>query len=331
MSGARKTAIGVTVTVLVVLLALAAIFAFTPRPAARPLQGQIEATEVNVTAKVPGRVATLEVREGQRVTKGQLVATVTSPELEAKLAQAEAAREGAVATLDKAKNGAREEEIRAARSGWERARHAAELAEKTFHRLDRLQADGVVPMQRRDEAEAAFKTARDAEDAAKATLDMAVNGARAEDKEAARTMVARAEGAVAEVKAAQAELKLYAPADGEVVRRNVEEGELVGPGFPLVTIVELADPWLTVHLREDQLAGIAVGQTLAASVPAISARPLDWRVDSLAAQADFATFRATSAQSGFDVKTFELRARPVTPAEGLRPGMSVLIPWPRTR
>jgi HlyD family secretion protein len=296
------------------------------RPAAELMQGQVDATEVDVAAKIPARVATLAVREGQRVARGDLVATLDSPEIRAKLAQAEAARSAVAAQRDKAFRGARSEEIRAARSVWLRAEHARELAEKTFHRIDRLHADGVVPAQRRDEAEAGFRTAADAEEAARAGYDMAVKGTRFEDKETAAAMVNEATGAVSEVEAYLADTRLVAPIGGEVYRRIVEPGELVAPGYSLVTIVDLSDIWVTFNVREDRLPGMEIGRRLNARIPALEGREVELEVYYVAPQGDFATWRATNAQGGFDLKTFEVRARPLRPVPGLRPGMSALVP-----
>ena len=304
-------------------------FARTWQRAAQPapdlLQGQIEATEIDVSSKIPGRLDTVLVVEGAGVRKGDLVATLDSPEIAAKLAQAKGARAAASAQRDKAEHGAREEEIRAAESTWRRAKDAADLAERTFQRVDRLTKDGVTAGQRRDEAETIWKTARESEAAAKAVYDMAMNGARREDKASASAMVDAASGTVAEVEAFLKETKVYAPADGQVSRRNVEPGEMVAAGLPIATLVDLNDVWAVFHLREDRLPGITVGSTLALSIPALGVQGAAFRISYLAPEADYATWRPTSAQGGFDLKTFEVRARPVRPIPGLRPGMSVTL------
>lgn len=319
--------------VVAVLLAgglLVAAVWWSSRPLPDVVQGEVEATQVNISAKIPARVASLEVREGQPVAKGDLVATLDSPELHARRQQAEAARAAAEAQRDKANHGAREEEIRAARELLQRATHARELAEKTFARIDRLNRDGVVPTQRRDEALAMLETSKDAEEAARAAHDMAVNGTRVEDKATAVAAVDRAAGAVAEVDAFAAELRLASPIAGEVWRRNVEVGELVGAGYPIVSVVDLTDVWVTFNLREDRLAGLEMGDRLHVQVPALGSREIELEVTFIAPQGDFATWRATSAQGGFDLKTFEVRARPTSPVEGLRPGMSAVAHWDRT-
>ena len=307
------------------LLALAALL--LARPAPETLQGEADATKVDVAAKVAGRVASIAVKEGDAVKKGDPVATIDSPEIRARMDQAEAARAGAVAQRDKADRGAREEEVRAAKSQWDRARHAADLAEVTFGRLERLARDGVVPRQRRDEAEAQWKTSRDAAEAAKAVYDMAVAGARREDREAAAALVSRADGAVEEVKAFLDETRVAAPAAGEVYRRNVEPGEIVPAGFPIVTLVDLSDVWVTFQVREDRLGKLRMGATVPGRFPALGNEEVPLTVSFVAPQGDFATWRATSAQGGFDLKTFEVRARPARPVPGLRPGMSAVLTW----
>jgi HlyD family secretion protein len=289
------------------------------------VQGQVEATLVNVSAKIPGRVSSLAAREGAMVARGDVLVTLESPEIDAKLAQARAARDAAAAQRDKANHGAREEEIRQARLMWERAQHATELAEKTFRRIERLNRDGVVPAQRKDEAEAQLKTSKDAEAAARAVFDMATNGARVEDKEAAAALVSRASGAISEVQAYLGETSVKAPLGGEVYKRNAEPGEIVAAGYPILTILDPTDVWTTFQLREDKLAAVKMGSVISVRVPALGGQTVDLTVFYVAPVGDFATWRATNAQGGFDLKTFEVRARPARPVQGLRPGMSVQV------
>jgi HlyD family secretion protein len=325
MSGALRRALVIIPIVLLVLGLGAVALVVASRPQPELLQGEVEARQVNVAAKIPARVAAVLIREGQRVTAGQALVTLASPEVTARREQATAARDAAVAQRDKAVAGAREEEVRGAAAQLQRATHARELAEKTFNRVDRLNHDGVLPTQRRDEAEAALATARDAEDGARALWEMARNGARVEDKAGAQAMVARADGAVAEVDAFLAETSLASPIAGEVLRSNAEPGELLAAGMPAVTLVDLDDVWVTFNLREDRLPGIAMGSLLTGRLPALGGREITLKVDYIAPQGDFATWRATATQGGFDLKTFEVRARPERAVPGLRPGMSVLV------
>jgi HlyD family secretion protein len=326
-----KTILRVVFHLVLVAVTAVGIWAFvrTWRQVAKPVpaivQGQIEATEVDVSAKIPGRLDTVTVREGDVVAKGDVIATLDSPEIQAKLAQATAARRAASAQRDKAVHGARQEDIRAAEATWMRAKGAAELAEKTFRRIERLAKDGVVPAQRRDEAETGWKTSRDAEAAARSMYDMALNGARDEDKTAASAMVDVASGTIAEVMAFERETRVAAPAAGEVFKRNLQPGEMVAAGLPIVTLIDLSDMWATFFIREDQLAELGMGTRIRLAIPALGNREENFTVSYLAPAADFATWRSTSAQGGFDVKTFEVRARPVSAISKLRPGMSVVL------
>ena len=310
--------------VVLAVLAFGLWLSFRPKPIL--LEGEIEATEFDVAAKVPGRVEAVAVKLGQAVERGTLLFTLESPELRAKLTQAEGARDAAGALRRKADTGARQEEIRAAEQQWLRAKAGADLAEVTLERVERLHRDGVVPRQRRDEAEAQAKAMRAAAASAKAVHDMAVAGAREEDRAAATAVAAQAGGAVSEVEAYLAETRITAPHAGEVASLLIDPGEIAPAGFPVITLVDLSDVWVVLQIREDLLAGIGMGTELTGLVPALGGRAVTFKVDYLAALGAFATWRATSASAGFDLKTFEIRARPTTPVPGLRPGMTVVVP-----
>lgn len=309
----------------VVFLAIGLWLSFRPQPVV--LEGEVEVTEIDVAAKLSGRVEAVAVRLGQTVQKGDLLFTLSSPEVEAKLTQAMAAQDAATAVRRKADAGARSQEVRAAWQQFARAQANAELATVTLQRIERLLAEGVVPQQRRDEVAAQAAAATAASDAAMAMAEMADEGARKEDREAAAAVEAQAGGAVSEVEAYLAETRIHAPADGEVAGLLIDAGEIAPAGFPVITLAQLTDLWVVVQVREDLLAEIGIGTELVATVPALGSREVRLKVDYLAALGTFATWRATSASSGFDLKTFEVRARPMQPVDGLRPGMTVLLPW----
>ncbi|MBO9643094.1 MAG: efflux RND transporter periplasmic adaptor subunit [Pseudacidovorax sp.] len=285
------------------------------RPAPEVFQGQMEAKETDIAAKIPGRIAEVMVREGDRIEAGAPILRMASPEVDAKLAQATAAQQAAQAVAKKAENGARPQEIEMARMQWQRAETAAELARKSFARVDGLAREGLVAAQKRDEAEANWKASRDAAIAARAQYDLARQGARGEDK------------AAAEAQAAKAETELRSPVAGEVAKVLARAGELVPQGVAAVTVVDLADQWVVLNVREDRLSRFAVGQEFEARLPALGpqAATARFKVTYSAPLPDFATWRATRAGAGFDVRTFEVRAKPLQPIAGARPGMSVLV------
>jgi HlyD family secretion protein len=189
----------------------------------------------------------------------------------------------------------------------------------------------VVAEQRHDEALAKWKASKEAAAAARAKYDMAMEDAREEDLRTASALVDQAYGTVSEVKSYLSETRLQAPLAGEVVHVLADPGELVSPGYPVITILDLTDAWVTFNIREDNLSGVRMGQTLKVRVPALGDQAIDVKVSYISALGDFATWRSTSASGGFDLKTFEVRARPVQPVDGLRPGMSVILPLAELR
>lgn len=315
-------AIGAIVVAVGILLAI-----FLTRPKSAYLQGQIEATQYSISSKIPARVDSILVREGDSVVKGQVVVMLNSPEVMAKMMQANAAVSAARAQSQKAGSGARPQEVEAARQMWERATAAANLAETTFTRSDALFKEGVLAEQKRDEAYANFRASRAQQEAARLQYEIAKSGARSEDIRTATALEAQALGARSEVSAAEAETRLMSPVDGQVVTRVINPGELAGQGTPIVMVVDLHDIWVTFNIREDRLNGLAVGDTFTATIPALSGMRVKFKVSSIAALGDFATWRATHESGDFDRKTFEIRGRPEAPVSGLRPGMSVILPW----
>jgi HlyD family secretion protein len=295
------------------------------------VQGETDATHVDIASKVSGRVDSIYVREGDIVRRGQLLATLDGTEIRARAQQAQAARDAAKASRDRAVHGFRSEEIRSARDNYARAAAAEAIAETTFVRYDRLMKEGVIPTQKRDEAEASYRAAREATGAAKAQYDLVQAGLRPEDRAAALAELRRAEGAVAEATSYVEDNTLKSSVDGQVMVKVVEQGELVSPGLPVLTIVDLSDQWITVNVREDRLAGLKTGDTLSAVIPALGPEHHQFTVYYISPLGSFATWRATRESGGFDVRTFEVRARPPRPLEGLRPGMSALIDWPAAR
>jgi HlyD family secretion protein len=302
-----------------------AVAGWLAAPAPELVQGQVEVRRVNASAKIPGRIDSLLVQEGDVVHAGQLIAVLRSPELEAKARQADAVLEAAQAQAQKAHRGARREEVAAAAANWERARAAEELAATTYERVARLFDDGVVAEQRRDEARTQWTASRLATAAARAQYDMALQGAREEDLSAAAALVRQAEGGRAEVEAYASERYVVAPVNGEVAQRNAEPGEVVSAGLSIVTVAEVTEPWVTFNLREDRLGGLAIGDTLTVRLPALAGLEVALRVSYVAPLADFATWRATAESGGFDLRTFEVRARPVRPEPRLRAGMTALL------
>lgn len=289
------------------------------------LQGQIEAEQYNVSSKIPGRIASVDVKKGELVSQGQLIFSLASPELDAKLAQAKAARAAAGAMRAQAEIGARKQQIIAANDQWKKAQAATQLMEITYQRVDNLYKDGVLPEQKRDEVYTKLQAAKYTQNSAYQVYQMAKEGARKETKQAAIEQERMAEGVVAEIESYTNDTKQYALRDGEVVQILLKEGELAPTGFPVVSVVDINDSWAVFNIREDLLPRLKKGTLLTARIPALGDGTYQYKVSHLAVMGDYATWRSTDNAKGFDLRTFEIEARPVNPIADLRVGMSVLV------
>ncbi len=287
-------------------------------------QGQVEVSEYRVSSKVPGRILEIRVKEGDYVKVGDTLAILDAPDVRAKMEQARSAENAAAALELKAQNGARKEQIQGAFSVLQQAKAGYEIAEKSYNRIQRLFDEGVVSAQKRDEVYANYKAMEAQMKAAQSQYDMAVNGARMEDKMAAAAQVGRARGAVNEVNSYIHETVQVAQMEGEVADIYPKVGELVGTGSPIMSIAVMEDMWGTFNIREDQLNGMKVGSEFTAFVPAFN-KDIKMKVYYLKDQGSYAVWKATKANGQYDLKTFEVKARPVEKLEGLRPGMSLII------
>ncbi len=271
-------------------------------PTLPPFQGQMEARVINVSSKIPGRIAKVNVHEGDSVV-----------------------RAAADAKSRLVHEGVRAEQLKSAEAQYERAAAQAELAKKSFSRLDALFKEGLISAQKHDEARAALQNAVNARIAAKSQWDMAANGARVDEKVAAAALAEQAREGVAEVTSLASEALVKAPRSGEVSRIVLEAGEVTGAGFPLVTLVDLSDSWAVFNIREDEMAAVKMGGVFKAEIPALNRKDVAFTVYYISPRADYATWRSTKQSTGYDMRTFEVRARPTEEVEGLRPGMSIIV------
>ena len=306
----------------VIIVAVIGFFAFDRDP--EIIQGQVEVSEYRVSSKVPGRILELRVKEGDYVKVGDTLAILDAPEVRAKMEQAQSAQSAAAALELKAQNGARKEQIQGAFSVLQQAKAGFEIAEKSYNRVQRLFDEGVMSAQKRDEAFANYKAMEAQMKAAQSQYDMAVNGARLEDKMAAAAQVGRAKGAVNEVTSYVHETVQTAQMEGEVSDIYPKVGELVGTGSPIMSIAVMKDLWGTFNVREDQIATMQMGAEVTAFVPAFN-KDIRMKVYYLKDLGSYSVWKATKANGQYDMKTFEVKARPVEKLDGLRPGMTLVI------
>lgn len=317
-----RTGLFALITVIVIIFIIGLI---VNKPEPLIIEGEAVASEVRISGKIPGRIHEFRVEEGTRVKAGDTLVVIESPELTAKLEQANAAEDAAQAQNKKAIKGARKEMILGAYEMYQKALAGVDIAQKSYGRVQRLYDKGVVPAQKRDEAEAQYKAAVATANAAKSQYDMALNGAESEDKEAARALVNRAKGAVNEVESYLQEITLVSPIYGEISEIYPKRGELVGTGAPIMSVVDLNDIWFTFNVREDLLGDLKMGKEFKVKVPALNNQVIIVKVNYIKALASYATWKATKTTGQFDLKTFEVRARPTTQNADLRPGMTAIF------
>lgn len=336
-SAKRKAMLKKAIIALVILIVLGVI-AYglyksneDSKPAVTTFQGQMQMQQTSIAAKVPGRIANILVTEGDVVKKGQQLIEMDPPEINAKINQARAAKQAAQSQLDKAINGARPQEIAQAKAAWQANKAASDLAANTYERVDRLYKEGLMSRQKRDEAYAQYLATQDQTEAARLQYDIALEGTRSEDESAAAAQVAQADAKLEEALVARDEANLESPIAGLVDDVIVNAGEVVGQGVPLLTLVDTNDQWVVLNVTESFLNHFTIGRQFIGTIPALSSSSteqpasMQFTVYATSVLSDFATWRPTNNNDGFDVRTFEIKARPTNPNPRVRSGMSVVV------
>lgn len=315
----------ITLIVIGVITIVSLVGWFLWKPAPVLLQGEIGATSYKISSQMPGRVDSLLVQRGQLVKRGDLIYIVRSKTIDAKLTQAEAMKTVASAQNTKVDNGVRKQVLNQAYQMWQSALQAQTLAEKTYNRIKNLYESGVVPAQKFDEATAAYNVAKNNANAAESGYSMASEGAQVEDRRSAQALVSQAQGAVEEVESYLEDGYQYAPVDGQIASVIAQQGELIGAGLPVVTLVDLSDAWVSFNVKETLLPKFVMGKKFIANMPALG-RDVEFEVTYISPEAAYATWSATRTTGEFDIKTFEVRAKPTEKnIPNLRTGMSALV------
>ena len=289
------------------------------------LQGQVEATEIRISGKLPGRVDSFLVQEGDWVKAGDTLVVINSPTIEAKYRQVNALEQVAQEQNKKIDAGTRRQIIATALQLWNKTQSALTLAQTTYQRILTLYKDSVVTSQRKDEVEAMYKAAQAAERAAYQKYQRAVDGAQSEDRPAARSLVDAARSTVDEVSALLVDSRLTAPEDGQIATIFPKRGELVAPGTPIMNLIVMNDVHAVLNIREDLMPQFKIGGTFKADVPALDKKDIEFRIYYISPLGSFATWKSTKQTGSYDMQTFEIHARPVQAVEGLRPGMSAIV------
>ena len=297
---------------------------FTKKPPLT-LQGEVEATEIRISGKLLGRVDSFLVREGDIVRKGEELVVINSPIVEAQYRKSEALHRAAQEENRKLDVGTRRQVVESAYQMWQSAKSQAELAEKTYRRVLTLYRDSVVARQRYDEAEAAMRSTASAERAAYEQYQMAVEGAQREDRIAGKSLVEVAASGVDEVQALLVDARLSAPADGQIAAIFPKQGELVAPGAPIMSLVVIDDCYIVFNVREDLMPHFRMGGHFTVRIPALGRDDVELEVYYISPLGSFATWKSTKEAGSYDMRTFEVKLRPLSPIEGLRPGMTTIL------
>jgi HlyD family secretion protein len=320
-----RAAVVIVALSIAVILLLSLWYLVRPQPLL--VQGEADASRIDIAARVDGRVAERPIHRGENVKAGQVLLTIDNPELLARLKEAEAARAVAAADFKRIEVGTRAEVVDSRRAALEAAQASTKLAEQSWDRTRQLTARDFASVEKLDEATANLDVARRSQQQAKLALEEAINGYTPEERGVAQAAVVKADAAIETLKAQVAELTVKSPAAAQIYHTGVDPGEYVSPGVPLLALIDLSDVWLRFELREDLVKGLKIGDRFEVRAPALGDKPIAVAVGKIATRGEYAGWRATRATGDFDLRTFEIRAYPVDPVPALRPGMSVYADW----
>jgi HlyD family secretion protein len=302
---------------------------YLARPEPLLVQGEVESTRIDMAARVAGRLAKITVVRGQDVAAGATLLVIDNPELVARLHEAEAEKLVADAELARINVGTRSEVVAQRKAEIDRATADVTLAQQTYNRTRQLAAAKFAPQSKLDQDMDSLTSAQKKLDQAKLAYQEAVKGFTAEEHQIAEANVGKAAAKIETIRALVNQMTVTAPVASQVYQIPVEEGEVVTPGVPLLSLVDLSDTWLGFSLREDLTVGLKAGDRFRVRIPALGDREITAEVRVIAAKGEYAGWRATRATGDFDLRTFAIRAYPVEKIEGLRPGMSVYTDWTR--
>ena len=321
----EKKTIIYSLPILITVIAIAFLLFKTAEPDKNIVTGIVETTEIDVASKIPGRIDSVYVKEGDTVKKGEILATLESKELDAKVEQARGVMDAARAKMEMVQKGARTEEKDAVEKLYMQARYQYEYAAKTWKRFQSLYKDSVISTQEKDEVEFKYNAAKAQMDAAKSKYDMVMKGARPEEIEAVQSLFHQAENTFNEAMAYHSELQIKAPISGEVSKKISDPGEIINSGYPVFSILQKEDSYVVLQIREDNMNDIKMGKTFTGKIPALGNMQTEFEVSYIAPMGDFATWKPTNQKGEFDLKTFEVHLRSKNPIDGMRPGMTVNV------
>lgn len=284
------------------------------------VSGNIEATTVEASFKISGRVQERPVDEGEPVTKGQLVARLDSTDLAHEVAIRKAEEQSARAVLAELVAGSRKEEIAQAEAVLAGAEAEAKRAADDFQRQEELYRREVIPKQRFDSARAARDSTGAQVRHAREALTLTRKGPRRERIDQARARLREAEAAVALAEEQLGYATLTAPAAGMVMAKHIEPGEQVAPGTPVITIGELENVWVRAYIAETDLGKVKLGQATRVRTDTWPGKTYDGQVSFISSEAEF-TPKNVQTQKERVKLVYRIKITVPNPNRELKPGM----------
>lgn len=279
-----------------------------------PLSGKARFETIHVSSKVPGRIGSIAVREGERVRKGDVLAVIEVPEIAARMEAAEGALKSASAKYRMALEGADEYERKQVRAQYEAARAQYDFAKNSYRRIASMNDGRLIAQQEYDRVKSSYLAARASLEAAGALLADIESGVRAEKIEMAEGDLLRAKGALQEAKSAYRERIVLAPADMRIESVTMKPGELAASGSPLFT----GHPADSVRFRftaaESDVHSFARGEAYVVRT-AFTGLPVDVVLDEIIALPGYASVTSMYPRKKAGETAYELIFRPVDDME----------------
>jgi HlyD family secretion protein len=292
------------------------------------LHGNVDIRQVNLAFNGSEHVASMLVQEGDRASRGQLLARLDTHRLKPAVARAEAQAQAQREVVARLEAGTRPEEIRKARADVEAA--AAELrdAERTYHRQRSLAARNIVSQQQADDAQAAVETAQARLKALKEALGLAIAGPRHEDIAAAKATLKAYEAELALARRELADAELYAPADGVIQNRLLEPGDMASPQRPVYTLALIDPVWIRAYVSEPDLGKIRPGMRAEVRTDSFPDKRYQGWIGFISPTAEF-TPKSVEIRELRTRLVYQVRVYVCNPQGELRLGMPAVVMIPR--
>jgi len=317
----KKTILGIT-PIIIIIVSIGFMLKNTIKKEPLVFTGLIETKQVNAASLLPGRVESVLVDEGDTVSKGQIVAILEDKIVSAKVNQAQGLMESAKSIEKLASKGNREENKKSAEHQYIIAKKEFEFSKKTYEHYLSLYKDSIISQQEMDVIKLKYESSKEQLGISKNLYKIALKGSREEELVAAKGQSKSASSVYDEAQAFKDELIVHSPVDGEIAEQIAEPGEVIGAGYPILTIIMPDKNYALLQVREDKMSFFKKGSKHNIKIPALDNSEFEMYVNYISPMADFATWEPTQLKGDYNLKTFEVHLKPTEKIDDLRPGMS---------